>query len=100
MVSYVKWFVGPMFRKREFIKILRYKMNVEAAEVEDGIILDRDAFNSVRLAYMPHWAYINHKYINSDLHTRPASREEYKTAMKNDTINAEYVAEEEGKVGA
>ena len=98
MANYVKWFVGPMFRKREFIKILRYKMNVEAAEVEDGIILDRDAFNSVRLAYMPHWAYINYEYINSDLHTRPASKEEYKAAMKSDTINSEWIKEQEAKV--
>lgn len=98
MSNYVKWFVNPMFKKHDFIKLLRYKMNVEAAEVNDGIIIDKDAFNSVRAAYMPHWAYINRKYINSDLHTRPASREEYKAAMKNDTINAEWVKEQEEKV--
>lgn len=97
MANYVKWFVGPMFKKRDFIKLLRYSMNVPAAEVDDGIILDKDAFNSVRFAYMPHWAYINHKYINSNLHTRPASKEEYKMAMEKDTINAEYVAEQEAK---
>lgn len=98
MNNYIKWFVGPMFRKRDFIKLLRYKMNVEAAEVSDGIILDKDAFNSMRVAYMPHWAYINRKYINSELHTRPASHEEYKAAMRNDTISIEWVQEQEEKL--
>lgn len=98
MNNYIKWFVGPMFRKRDFIKLLRYKMNVEAAEVSDGIILDKDAFNSMRVAYMPHWAYINRKYINSELHTRPTSREEYKAAMRNDTISIEWVQEQEEKL--
>lgn len=98
MNNYIKWFVGPMFRKRDFIKLLRYKMNVEAAEVSDGIILDKDAFNSMRVAYMPHWAYINRKYINSELHSRPASREEYKAAMRNDTISIEWVQEQEEKL--
>lgn len=97
--NYIKWFVGPMFKKRDFIKLLRYKMNVHSAEVEDGIILDLNAFNSIRVAYMPHWAYINRKFINSNLHTRPASKEEYNAAMKKDTINAEYVEEERKKVG-
>lgn len=98
MNNYIKWFVGPMFRKRDFIKLLRYKMNVEAAEVEDGIILDLNAFNAIRVAYMSHWAYINRKFINSNLHTRPASREEYKMAMEKDTIGIEWVKEQEAKV--
>lgn len=97
MNNYIKWFVGPTFRKREFIKLLRYKMNVRSAEAEDGIILDLDAFNAMRVAYMPHWAYINRKFINSNLHTRIASEDEYKVAMIGDTIGTEWVKEQEAK---
>ena len=97
MNNYIKWFVGPTFRKREFIKLLRYKMNVRCAEVEHCIILDLDAFNAMRVAYMPHWAYINRKFINSNLHTRIASEDEYKIAMVGDTIGTEWVKEQEAK---
>lgn len=67
-------------------------MNVRSAEVEDGIILDLDAFNAMRVAYMPHWAY-----INSNLHTRIASEDKYKVAMIGDTIGTEWVKEQEAK---
>lgn len=90
---YIKYFTSDLFNKSEFVKLLRYTMNVEAAMVEDGIILDIDAFNAVSKAVMPHWAF-----INSKLHTRPASKEEFKAAMKKDTINSEWVKEQEAKV--
>lgn len=99
MANFIKYFTNPIFNKPEFVRLLRYSMNVRAMAVDDGIILDLDAFNAISKAAMPHWIFINERYINSKLHTRPASQEEYKMAMKNDTINAEYVAEEEGKVG-
>ena len=70
---------------------------MRSAEVEDGIILDLDAFNAMRVAYMPHWAYINRKFINSNLHTRIASEDEYKVAMVGDTIGTEWVKEQEAK---
>lgn len=97
MAEYIKWFVGPQFNKRNFIKLLRYRMNVPAAEVEDGIILDKDAFNLMPSAIMPHWAFINKEDINSPLHTRMANFNEYKEAMKNDSIAEEYIFEEEQK---
>lgn len=95
MAKYVKWFVGPQFNKRDFIKLLRYRMNVQAAEVEDGIILDKEAFNLMPSALMPHWAFINKEDINSNLHTRAADFSEYKAAMQNDTITEKYLFEEE-----
>lgn len=97
MAKYIKWFVGPRFNKRDFIKLLRYRMNVPAAEVEDGIILDRDVFNLIPSALMPHWAFINREDINSPLHTRAADFNEYKTAIQNDTIAEEYIFEEENR---
>lgn len=95
---YIKYFTSDLFNKSDFVKLLRYTMNVEAAKVEDGIILDIDAFNAVSKAVMPHWAYINSKFINSKLHTRPASKEEFKAAMEKDTISKEWVKEQEVKV--
>ena len=95
---YIKYFTSDLFNKSDFVKLLRYTMNVEATQVEDGVILDIDAFNAVSKAVMPHWAYINSKFINSKLHTRPASKEEFKAAMEKDTINKEWVKEQEVKV--
>ena len=95
---YIKYFTSNLFNKKEFVKLLRYTMNVESAVVEDGVILDVDAFNAVSKAVMPHWAFIISRFINSKLHTRPASKEEYKAAMKSDTINHEWVKEQEAKV--
>lgn len=77
---YIKYFTNAQFNKDEFTKLLRYVMNVKAAPVEDGIILDLEAFNSVPKGAMPHWAFINSRFINSKLHTREATREEYKIA--------------------
>ena len=90
---YIKYFTSDLFNKSEFVKLLRYTMNVEAAQVEDGIILDIDAFNAVSKALMPHWAFINSKFINSKLHTRPASKEEYKATRVK--IEAEILELEE-----
>ena len=95
---YIKYFTSDLFNKKKFVKLLRYTMNVESAVVDDGIILDVDAFNGVSKALMPHWAFINSKFINSKLHTRPASKEEFKAAMKKDTINSEWVKEQEAKI--
>lgn len=85
MANYVKFFVNPMFNREQFADMLNCKMNVKAKAVEDGVILDRDAFNAVSAAYMPHWAWLNKKSINSNLHTRPATAEEIP-----DDINPRY----------
>lgn len=68
----VKFFTSEMFRKQEFVNMLEQKMNVRAYAVKDGVILDREAFNDVPLSLIPHWAFINRKFINSQFHTRPA----------------------------
>ena len=52
-------------------------MNVRAKAVEDGVILDREAFNATSAALMPNWAWLNKKSINSPLHTRPAEPTEW-----------------------
>ena len=88
---YIKYFTSDLFNKSEFVKLLRYIMNVEATMVEDGIILDIDAFNAVPKAFMPHWAFINSKFINSKLHTRPASLDEFKAALDKDTTEQFYI---------
>lgn len=75
-MNYIKYFTNPMFNRESFAAMLRERMNTAAREVEDGVILDKDAFNAVSAAHMPHWAFINRKYINSDLHTRAATERE------------------------
>lgn len=91
MANFVKYFTNPTFNKPEFVRLLRYSMNVRAAVVDDGIILDLDAFNAISKAAMPHWIFINERYINSKLHTRPASLEEFKVALNNDTTEQLYI---------
>lgn len=72
----IKLFTNPMFRKEEFAEMLRDTMNVAAAVVDDGIILDREKFNATPLYMMPHWAFMNRDDIRSKYHTRPATPEE------------------------
>lgn len=91
MANFIKYFTNPTFNKPEFVRLLRYSMNVRAAIVDDGIILDLDAFNSISKAAMPHWVFINERYINSNLHTRPASLDEFKAALNNDTTEQLYI---------
>lgn len=82
-MEFVKYFTSDMFKKEEFTDMIRVKMNVRAKVVEDGIILDRDAYNAVPVARMPHWAYMMKKYINSPLHTRPATPDEWPDLTPN-----------------
>lgn len=76
-MEFIKLFTNPRFNNAEFADMLRLKMNVRAKAVEDGVILDRDAFNATRAALMPEWAWLNKQYINSPLHTRPADPTEW-----------------------
>lgn len=76
MADFVKYFTNVMFNREKFVDMLQCTMNVPAAVVDDGVILDREAFNAISAAHMPHWAFINRKYINSNLHTRPATSKE------------------------
>lgn len=91
MTNFIKYFTNPTFNKPEFVRLLRYSMNVRAAVVDDGIILDLDAFNTISKAVMPHWAFINERDINSKLHTRPASLDEFKAALDKDTTEQLYI---------
>lgn len=91
MSNFIKYYTNPTFNKPEFVRVLRYSMNVKAAAVDDGIILDLDAFNAISKAVMPHWAFINARYINSKLYTRPASLDEYKAALDKDTTEQLYI---------
>ena len=91
MTNFIKYFTNPTFNKPEFVRLLRYSMNVRAAVVDDGIILGLDAFNTISKAVMPHWAFINERDINSKLHTRPASLDEFKAALDKDTTEQLYI---------
>lgn len=82
-MEFVKYFTSEMFEKEKFVSLLRVKMNVRARTVEDGIILDRDAYNAIPASTMPHWAYMMKKYINSPLHTRPATPDEWPALTPN-----------------
>lgn len=76
-MEFVKYYTNPTFNREGFVEMLQLKMNVRAKTVEDGVILDRDAFNAISPAHMPHWAYINRSNINSRLHTRSAMPSEW-----------------------
>ena len=91
MSNFIKYFTNPTFNKSAFVRLLRFSLNVRAAAVDDGIILDLDAFNAISKAAMPHWVFINERDINSNLHTRPASLDEFKTALDKDTTEQLYI---------
>lgn len=76
-MEFIKYFTNPQFDNAKFADMLRLKMNVRAKAVEDGVILDRDAFNATSAAFMPNWAWLNKQSINSPLHTRPAEPAEW-----------------------
>lgn len=76
-MKFVKLFTSETFDNRTFARLLERQMNVRAKAVEDGVILDRDAFNSWPAGEMPVWAFVNKADINSPLHTREAQPDEW-----------------------
>lgn len=54
-MEFIKYFTNPQLDNAKFADMLRLKMNVRAKAVEDGVILDRDAFNAMSAALMPNW---------------------------------------------
>lgn len=70
----VKYFVGPTFNKEKFVDILRRQMNVAAREVDDGILIDKEAF--ARAPAVSPWVEMNREDIMSALHTRAATEQE------------------------
>ncbi len=76
-MQYIKYFTNPIFNREQFVELLNTRMGVKAYAVSDGVILNRDAFNAIPGYEMPHWAWLNKKFINSELHTRPATPDEW-----------------------
>lgn len=76
---FVKLYTSAVFDKQGFRDMLVQKCNIRCAVVDDGIILDREAFNK---ADLPEWARLNQEDVNSPLHTRPATEEEYNQARQ------------------
>lgn len=72
----IKYFTNNIFDNKDFVNMLVRKCNIKAMPTDGGIILDREAFNAIPSGYLPHWAFINKKFINSEFHTRPATVEE------------------------
>ncbi len=77
--NYIKLFTTTPFHNADFAELL-CEVNVEAAPVTDGIILNHTQFTDVEAARMPVWVYLNRDDINSKLHTRPASMREFRDA--------------------
>ena len=76
-MEFVKFFTPAYFQNEKFCQVLWNHMNVRCKPVEDGVILDREAFNMMPLGEMPTWCWMNHQDINSPLHTRPATPDEW-----------------------
>ena len=73
-MEFIKLFVGPAFRKYEFVEMLS-DCDINAAVVTDGIILDRAAFN--RAKHLPQWAEVMKADINNPFKTREADLTEW-----------------------
>lgn len=76
-MEFVKFFTPWYFKNEEFADVLWKRMNVRCKPVKDGVILDREAFNMVPPGEMPTWCWMNSQDINSKLHTRPATPDEW-----------------------
>lgn len=92
-MEFIKFFTSDSFRKQEFVDMLKYRCEVRACAVRDGVILDREAFNSIKSSLLPHWAYLNKGLINSQFHTRPATQEE-ELALMNESHYTLYVVDD------
>lgn len=77
---FVKYYTNDFFNKERFKDTLVQKYNVRCAVVDDGVILDRDALNAVPVSLLIEWIRVNLKNINSKLHTREATEQEYNDA--------------------
>lgn len=74
MVDYVKYLTNNLFNNEAFADLLNAK-GVEAKAVAGGVELDRTAFNNINNCDLPHWMYMNKKFINSEYHTIKVSKE-------------------------
>lgn len=76
-MKFVKFFTPATFDREGFTEMLKLKMNVRAKAVDDGVILDRDAFNATPAKFMPVWAWNCRKDINNPLRVRLAEPAEW-----------------------
>lgn len=74
---FVKYFVSDTFDKDKFKDILIQQYNVPCAVVADGLIIERDTLNDMHSCITSEWVLVNIARINSKLHTREATPEEY-----------------------
>lgn len=94
-MHFVKYITREDFNKTDFVQMLKEKMNVRAKEVDDGIILDLDAFNDVPTYLMPYWARLNADAINSKYHTKEVIKEDWPT--NNDSLHYILIIQENEK---
>lgn len=74
MFEFVKFFTSPAFRKHDFVAMLE-ENNITAKAVEDGVVLDRAAYNATE--NLPQWAEIMRADINNQFKVRPADVTEW-----------------------
>ena len=65
----VLYLTNGVFNTEEFAKLLN-KIGVYAEVTKDGVILDKEGLNAIPVYNLPHWVYMNKKYINSPYHTK------------------------------
>lgn len=94
---FVKLYTNTVFDKQGFRDMLVQKCNIRCAVVDDGIILDKEAFNK---ADLPEWAKLNQEDVNSSLHTRPATEEEYNQARQPRYILYSYAGAKDTELTA
>lgn len=66
-----KYMTNRNFNNKAFAEMLNGK-GINAYEVEDGVILDREAYNAYPKAKMPMLMYQNLEYINNPYCTEEA----------------------------
>lgn len=74
-MEYVKYFTQPPFDNKGFADTLN-RIGVRAKAVDDGVILNRQALNTIKVGSLPIWVYLNKEDINSKVHIRPATAKE------------------------
>ena len=60
----VKYLTNSHFDNEKFSSVLN-SLNIQAKPIKNGVILDREAFNSIPVYELPHWLYINRQYIDN-----------------------------------
>lgn len=86
MNDYRKYYTNRLFDNSDFAACLN-DAGIEAAPVHNGVILDYSAIGAMSWGKLPHWIWMNKKYIQNPDCTRPASLRELRDAQdKRDGI--------------